>query len=249
MIFRLATICLCAFSLFLAGCDMQKNTAVLEEDDSDYRHGKDLLRQGRNQEALASFLKVIEHRGGGAPESHLDAGILYQEHIKDPVAAIYHYRKFRELKPNSKQSGLVSQRIDAAMREFARTLPMQPAGGQLQHADLLKTIGQLREENTLLNSQIVTLKDTIARQHQAAAATSSRQQPAATTASNPPPQRQAVQQSTSIRKHIVIRGDTLSAISLKYYNNRSRWQEIYDANRDVMRSENDLQIGMELRVP
>ena len=65
----------------------------------------------------SEFLKVIQKRGlNESPESHLEVGLLYQFHFKDPIAAIFHYRKFRELKPNSPQADLVRQRIDAATR-------------------------------------------------------------------------------------------------------------------------------------
>ena len=48
---------------------------------------------------------------------------------------------------------------------------------------------------------------------------------------------------------MVAKGDTLMSISLRYYGNRSRWREIFAANRDQLPSESSLQIGMELRIP
>jgi nucleoid-associated protein YgaU len=49
--------------------------------------------------------------------------------------------------------------------------------------------------------------------------------------------------------HTVTEGETLSAIAKVHYGNASRWIEIYNANRDVMRSENHLVPGMKLRIP
>lgn len=159
MRFRFLPLCLCALALlmFSAGCGpYDASTFTAEIDEPNYRRGKDLLRQGRNQEALASFLKVVDARGDDAPESHLEIGILYQQHIKDPIAAIYHYRKFRELKRNSPQSDLVRQRIDAATREFARTLPAQPLDNQMERVDLLDRIDQLQRDNLLLKDQLAS---------------------------------------------------------------------------------------------
>lgn len=161
MRFRFLPLCLCALAtlLFVAGCGRYDSSPFTAEiDEPNYRRGKDLLRQGRNQEALASFLKVVEKRGDDAPESHLEAGILYQQHIKDPIAAIYHYRKFRELKRNSPQSDLVRQRIDAATREFARTLPAQPLENQMERLDLLEKIDQLQRENAQLKDQLIGVR-------------------------------------------------------------------------------------------
>jgi nucleoid-associated protein YgaU len=55
--------------------------------------------------------------------------------------------------------------------------------------------------------------------------------------------------ATSGRKHLVVKGDTLFSLAQRYYGNRSRWRDLYAANRDVLPSENSLRIGMELRIP
>ena len=44
-------------------------------------------------------------------------------------------------------------------------------------------------------------------------------------------------------------GDTLSKISMQYYGNRTRVRDIFAANRGVMKSEIDLKVGMELKLP
>lgn len=260
--FLSASLCALGLLMLLPGCDQNSDVlTTLETDDSDYRRGKEFLLQGRNKEALAAFLRVIERRGNGAPESHLDVGILYQEHIKDPIAAIYHYRKYNELKPNSRQEDLVRQRIEAAMREFAKTLPLQPNGGQYQRADLLGAIEQLRQQNAMLNSQLTAAQNAL---QQVQAQTPVQQAPnllvavntpptaqpqrttPGTTRTNPPPQTAS---ATPARTHIVAKGDTLSLIAQRYYGSRSRWREIYNANRNVMPNEHSLQVGMELRIP
>lgn len=158
---RFFSLCLCALAalIFVAGCGRYDSSPFTAEiDEPGYRRGKDLIRQGRNQEALEAFLKMVEKRGDEAPESHLELGILYQQHIKDPVAAIYHYRKFRELKRNSPQADLVRQRIDAATREFARTLPAQPLENQMERLDLLEKIDQLQRENIQLKDQLIGVR-------------------------------------------------------------------------------------------
>lgn len=51
------------------------------------------------------------------------------------------------------------------------------------------------------------------------------------------------------RIHTVTSGETLSAISQRYYGTPNRWQEIFNANRDVMSSPNQLALDMKLRIP
>lgn len=49
--------------------------------------------------------------------------------------------------------------------------------------------------------------------------------------------------------YIVQPGDTLGAISRKFYGTSSRYMEIYDANRDRLSSPSSLVVGQELRIP
>ena len=34
-----------------------------------------------------------------------------------------------------------------------------------------------------------------------------------------------------------------------YYSNRSKWRDIFEANRDQLPNENALRLGMELKIP
>lgn len=277
--------------LFVAGCERVDNSPFTAEvDEPGYRRGKELLRQGRNQEALTEFQKVIEKRGlNNAAESHLELGLLYQYHIRDPIAAIYHYRRYRELKPNSQQADLVRQRIDAATREFARTLPAQPMDNP-ERFDMSDVVQRLQRENEQLKTELARYRnlavtkprtdqnpnlgsdepitETSGPAHTAGPDVSPIGRPPVeesavveTTPVAAPPTRQPATQPTpaptrapattptGVRKHIIGKGDTLTSLALKYYGNRSRWRDIFEANRDVLKSKDDVKIGMELKIP
>ena len=49
--------------------------------------------------------------------------------------------------------------------------------------------------------------------------------------------------------HVVQEGDSLTRISVRYYGSGARWQEIYDANREVLKGENALRPGQRLKIP
>ena len=50
--------------------------------------------------------------------------------------------------------------------------------------------------------------------------------------------------------HTVAHGDTLFSLAQKFYGNRSKWRDIYAANRDVLSSEKTpLKIGTDLKIP
>jgi tetratricopeptide (TPR) repeat protein len=159
VIHRLILPLLGVLALGFAGCsDNDHVNSASELDEPGYREGEALLKTGRKQEALTAFLKVISKRGDDAPESHLELGLLYLQHINDPLAAIYHFKKYLALRPNSPQAPLVKQRVDAAIREFARTIPAQPLEGQPQRVDLMAALDRLKQENEALKQQLADLK-------------------------------------------------------------------------------------------
>ncbi|MBT4865424.1 MAG: LysM peptidoglycan-binding domain-containing protein, partial [Planctomycetaceae bacterium] len=49
--------------------------------------------------------------------------------------------------------------------------------------------------------------------------------------------------------HRVQKGDTLSELAQRYLGSSARFGEIYKANRDQLRSPNDLRLGLALRIP
>lgn len=158
---KLAAAFLSAVLCLLAGCGGgEKLPFSAEADEPGYRLGQQLVKQGRDAEALTAFLKVIEKRGEqSAPESHLEAGLIYLRHIKDPLEAIHHFRKYLELQPNARQAPNVRGLVDTARREYARTLPAHPMESQVVGLDQLEQIRQLqrevddlRAENTALRS-------------------------------------------------------------------------------------------------
>lgn len=51
------------------------------------------------------------------------------------------------------------------------------------------------------------------------------------------------------RTHVVAAGDTLAKISRQYYGTPGRWDEILNANRDVVKNENVLPVGATLKIP
>ncbi len=65
--------------------------------------------------------------------------------------------------------------------------------------------------------------------------------PAAVTSTAPP----ASQEKT----HTVAAGDTLTSIAQKYYGDASKWNKIFDANKDTLPSANALQVGQKLKIP
>ncbi|AFZ23000.1 LysM domain-containing protein [Cylindrospermum stagnale PCC 7417] len=49
--------------------------------------------------------------------------------------------------------------------------------------------------------------------------------------------------------HTVMKGETLANISKNYYGKPDRWQDIYKANKDIIKDQNNIKPGLKLRIP
>ena len=286
-LFSVVTVCVTV--LAGAGCsDRDRTPLPAETDEPYYVQGKQLVKQGRNPEALTSFLKVIDRRGErGAAESHLEAGFIYLNYTKDPVEAYHHFRKYLDLQPNSKEAVRVRGMVEAAKREFARTLPARPLDDQSVRMQAEETLERLRRENDELRAQINTLRGgtssqlaraapmitlpeeaqprpaapPVATVVESAVAPAPFPKAASPTATNTTPNAAITPPNSSRtatpsrpaapsgRTHTVAAKETLYGISMKYYGNGRQVDAIYQANRDQMRSREDVRPGMVLRLP
>lgn len=156
--FLLAVLALSAL-LIGAGCNERAAPMIPEMDEPLYVDGVQLNKKGLSGEALTAFLKVIDKRGDrGAPESHLEVGVIYLNHAKDPVLAYYHFKRYLELQPNSKEAPRVRGMLEAALRDLTRRFPGRPADDQSVRLAAAEEVAKLRRENDELRAELQTLR-------------------------------------------------------------------------------------------
>ncbi len=241
----------------MTGCAPSGVEVVSETDEKQYQLGQDYKNQGRMEEALGAFLRVVDARRN-APESHLEAGYIYLRTMKDPVRAIYHFDRYLQFKPQSPQAAQVRQLIETAQKEFARQLPAQPYEGDLDRIDLMDLVKTLKQENDSLKRELMAATARV-EQLENVLGQARRPAPTQTVAPVPPTTvnrqaavpavAQAPSPETAPRSYTVQSGDTLSTISKRFYGTPSRWIDIYQANRDRLSSENALKVGQSIRIP
>jgi len=220
-----------------------------EVDEPHYRRGVQMLRSGQDQVALEAFLKVIEKRNGDAPESHLDVGKIYLDHIHDPIAAIYHFRMYLELRPASSQSPVVRELINTAKKQFASTLPGQPLDDHYERVDLLDLVERLQNENEQMKAELAAIRAQPLPTETLRSAPSETPSNIRSTPSSRSAPITSQPAANSSRRHTVSPGETLYSISIRYYGTGKDWRKIYLANRSVMTSETDLKVGTRLVIP
>ncbi len=250
----IALIALASPFMLHQGCGRADGLAVSEQDEPSYRRGQSLLRENRLNEAMLAFSNVVEARRD-SPESHLELGRIYLDHVKDPVAAIYHFRKYLELRPDSDRAKQVAQLVDTARKDFARSLPGNPMGEQIDRLDLMDQLARLRNENEQLRTSVARLKSDLDKARrpgapaQSSASYTQAAQQQAPASFVPKPVQPISAASSQERTYTVVAGDTLSGISQKVYGTTARWREIFEANKHQLKSANDLKLGMELKIP
>ena len=237
--------------LLLVGCFRPSASLVSEQEETAFRRGKQRLREGRPDEALQAFLSVIEKRNI-APESHLEAGLLYLNRFNEPVLSIYHFNEYLRYEGNSEQAERVRQLIVSAKKEFARSLPAAPFGEEVDKLDLKELLEKTRAENDSLKAELQKARGDL--EHYKAvddARAALALQPISTPApsASATPSSPSTRNSGSPRAYVVQQGDSLSSIAKKMYGASSRWKEIYEANRATLPTAHSLKLGQTLVIP
>ena len=222
---------LAAVTLLAAACG--RLTGGDLEHNPDYVHARNAAAAGDFHVAATYYNKALRTLPEAGP-AHLELGQLCDEKLGDPVAAIYHYRQFLELEPNSERRQVVEGYLERARLALAAKLP---APGTADPAELMR----LQTENATLRARVVELE-------RAAVTVTNTLVPTtpvlvvAPTNSNPPP-------PAGPRTHLVQKGDTLQSLALRYYGTRSGWEKIFNANRGILPSKDHLKIGQQLVIP
>lgn len=59
----------------------------------------------------------------------------------------------------------------------------------------------------------------------------------------------AVTNSDHYTKHTVVKGESLSLIAKHYYGDMMKYKQIFEANRDILKSADLIEVGQELVIP
>ena len=212
-----------------------------EENNPAFEKGRSYLKVGKQEEALDEFLSITR-RMVKCPKSHLEAGRLFLsvKSRKDPVSAIYHFRRYLMLEPESREAPKVKQLIVSAEKEIIRRLPGKPYAGYLDSLEQQEENIRLRREIADLRARLgIPLSSSVSPVTPPASPVLSTVRAALPTPAVP----------SKAQTYVVQKGDNLYVISRKFYGDSSQIDRIFQANRNVMSSKNNLKIGQILRIP
>ncbi len=216
---------------------------------SQLQQGKQLADAGRADAAARAYADALRTDPSSA-RAHLELGALLDQKLGDPIGAIYHYRVYLELEPNSEKRQVVQDFIEHAKLSLAAKLS-QPASSDAGAVPGLQAErAALMQENATLKARVTDLENAAAQPVAVAVAPPVAAPPALVLAAAPiTGATEATTTAGAGRVHVVQAGDTLQALALRYYGTRGEWAKIFDANRTLLESKDRLKIGQQLVIP
>lgn len=248
------------------GCEHPGPASDAEaEHEVNYQRAKKLYEE-RDFQGAAEFYKKALSVNADFANAHLELGFLCDDKLGDPITAIYHYRRFLELRPDSDKKQLVEDFIERAKLSLAAKLPQSPLVDPGELTRLQTDKAALLQENAMLRTRIADLEKAASAADGAPAtpaaaptATSPAPAPAVTAPPAPgivmaaapisPATESLSAESSRVRVYVVQRGDTLQSLALRYYGTRAAWEKIYQANRSGLPSKDQLKVGQQLVIP
>ena len=224
--------------VLVAGCDRTQFSSESPADGSAYVAKAKLAVEQRDYHAAAALYEKALRMEPQLANAHLELGLLFDQNLNDPIAAIYHYRHFLTLKPDSDKRQVVEDFIERARLTVTARAPQPPAADSGELVRLQEEKAALMQENSTLKARLAELEKS------PAAAVVPTTTVAVVTAAAP-----AAVAEVKARVHVVQKGDTLQSLALRYYGTRSGWEKIFQANRGILPSKDQLKLGQQLVIP
>lgn len=133
--------------LFLAGCDKVDPRYEAEDDRNPHFQKASRAQNDRDYVAAAKAYEEALQKNPGVADAHYELGLLYGEKLGEPVNAMYHFRKYLAMRPDSPKREMVQAHLDSAKINFATTMPNSP----VQNAEAFV---KLQSENLALRKEL-----------------------------------------------------------------------------------------------
>lgn len=251
----------------MAGC----SRPVQEMDDAEMadpnvKQAMEKERAGDEAGAITAYQAALD-RNPLLARAHLGIALLMDKPERDFLFAIYHYRRYLELRPRTEKREMIDNRLRIATQSLAASLGRAAPATPDRFA-------ALEAENAALKMQVKDLEAELQRGRAAPApaaaaavapppraAPDPQPAPALTAAAPPsdlPPGATGVGNRSSPaapagaarpRTYRVQPGDSLTRIAGKLYGDTKRWKDIFEANRAAMKTPQDVRYGQVIVIP
>ena len=200
--------------------------------------------------------------------THHELGNIYNDHLNDPLRAVYHYRKWMEMNPDDKTNYEdVRLMAETAQKNLFKKLKeeyKESGEGKQDSEEIQKlrdqlaqtqaSLKQCEEQNQKMKETLLSIKAerekinarTTARNQQNLAAADKR---AAVPAAGAKGKAAPASDGKAVSSYKVQSGDTLIKISQKCYGSSRYYHLIIEANRSRIGKNNQIRVGQTLVIP
>ena len=221
---RIAITALIPLLFLSAGCDQVFQDPA--------KRSLDTAEKKYNEGDYVSAIQYYEGALDGTvatAEVHYKMALLYDDKLKNPLAATYHFQRYLELSPSGSHAKDVRSFIQEDNLKLVSSLSH---GAMMSQEDAAR----LKNDNLILRKQIEQLR----------AAPRTPAAPGEAPAGNIDPGKPLPAGATTYE---VQHGDTLASIARKFYKGSARWKDIQDANYNTLKGTVKLKAGMTLIIP
>ncbi|MFW6414186.1 MAG: LysM peptidoglycan-binding domain-containing protein [Verrucomicrobiota bacterium] len=238
----------------LASCSDTKD--FIANNNPYYIRAMKLREEKQFEEATASFQKCLRLTPE-THEAHLQLAMLYDDHLGQPLKALYHYKMFIDNGRDAEKVALARQSFRELIRDFTSSLLEEFPSLKTDSADDDDKKDERVEELEQQKDKLLTkLRELNAELIKTRRHLQKRQQTVDQTipdSSNGHPQTDRSEEQKEdfpeARFHTVERGDTLIKISRRYYDSGDYWEELLEVNEEKLQGDTSLEIGTELIIP
>ena len=267
------SVCLLSVVLFL-GCTNHRRLS--NEDNSFYKRGMRLQLDGQYEDAIDAFKQCL-HFSPDSYKANLQLAVIYEDHKYDYPLAIVHYNSYLKKAPDTEDIEIAQQWLGRAEKKYfeelrfiygnpilGRNEKLDPARGkhsQIDHSlkndtlpvtiksgDFTQPISEIPKQPSTIAS---TNKKALAGDKEFGGDSPSTSKEHHTGITNPIILDEKNAQNDQIRQnyYIVQKGDTLVSIAEELLGDENSWRDLYEINKDKVKSPELLQIGQELKIP
>ncbi len=266
-VWGLIVLCLCG-----TGCNRAGFLDAREQNDRRVARAYELLEEGQYPEA-GNILEQVLEVDPNLVRPHLDLALLLHDQGQDYIRAIYHYRRYLDLRPATEKRDMVEDRIRQAALAFYKRVKQEleergeedvvtvsrdtnaadsDPSLQQQNATLTAQLDQAREQvsaleetNRIHRVHIKQMQEKIDRlQSRKLAMETEERVPVPDAATSDDAASEAPPRTYTVRPN-----DSLSVIAHRVYGDATKWRLIQRANREVLGDSVALRIGQVLVIP
>lgn len=240
---------LCCLPLLVAPIGCRDATRLTDARNPFYVKGVKLRQQGDYGAARAAFEQCLR-LSPECVDAHLQVGMLCEDHLDDPLTALFHYRQYLDQAADRANAAIARRSFVRCQQAYQKILaehypparqepqtasPSDP-GNALQVERLTDQKTRLLSRLRDMNAQLIALRQDLAKCR----------------ARNTPgqlPTEQADPPLPDVKTYTVKTGDTLSKLAREFYGSATHWPALHQYNRGVIGHDPVLIPGTLLSLP